>query len=87
MVVRAADVTRLIDRLDRLGLVRRDRSPHDGRAVLVSLTDEGAALLEVLDPHVHRAHRAQLGHLDEDELDTLNRLLTKARHRGERGPE
>ena len=34
-------VTRQIHRLERLGLVRRQASPHDGRGVLAGITDVG----------------------------------------------
>ena len=34
-------VTRQIHRLERLGLVRRQPSPHDGRGVLAGITDVG----------------------------------------------
>lgn len=36
-------VTRQIRRLERVGLVRREASPEDGRGVLASITDEGRA--------------------------------------------
>jgi DNA-binding MarR family transcriptional regulator len=50
----ASNGTRLCDRLQRLGLVERARSPMDGRAVNVLLTPAGRELLEDV-----RAHRRQ----------------------------
>lgn len=38
--------TRLVDRLEEYGLVRRETSPEDRRAVYVTLTDSGRALFE-----------------------------------------
>jgi DNA-binding MarR family transcriptional regulator len=38
----------LVDRLAHAGLIERKPSPIDGRSVLVSITDQGAALLEDL---------------------------------------
>ena len=35
--------SRLVTRLEGMGLVRREASPYDGRASLLSLTEEGAA--------------------------------------------
>ena len=38
--------TRLVDRLSEAGLVRREGSPEDRRAVYVALTDDGRAMFE-----------------------------------------
>ena len=43
LVAESGHPSRLITRLEGLGLVRREASPHDGRASLLSLTAEGAA--------------------------------------------
>jgi MarR family transcriptional regulator, lower aerobic nicotinate degradation pathway regulator len=40
-----SSVSGLVERAERRGLVTRARSPADGRAVLVSLTDDGRALV------------------------------------------
>lgn len=79
MVVRAADVTRLIDRLQAMGLVARRRDATDGRAVLITITPAGIELAGELDGAIHAAHRAQLGHLSPRELTDLNKLLWLAR--------
>lgn len=47
IVVSQATVTRIIDRLERDGLVKREKSSKDKRVVNVSLTDAGRAKLEV----------------------------------------
>lgn len=46
--VNPSNATRHCDRLQRLGLVDRRRSPHDGRAVEVSLTTAGKELLDTV---------------------------------------
>lgn len=46
IVVSQATVTRIIDRLERAGLVRREKSSKDKRVVNVCLTDEGRSKLE-----------------------------------------
>ena len=46
MVNRSPDVTRLIDRLARRGLVRRARARIDRRLSLTHITEKGVALLE-----------------------------------------
>ena len=39
-----SSLSRLVDRLEKRGLVERMPAPDDGRGVLLKLTDEGAAL-------------------------------------------
>lgn len=41
-----ATVTSILDRLERKGMLKRERSAHDKRKVLVSLTEEGGEALE-----------------------------------------
>jgi DNA-binding MarR family transcriptional regulator len=79
LVVRVPDVTRLVNRLIDAGLVTRATDPGDGRAVLIRITDAGMRVLEELDTPVLDMHRRQLGHLSDEELESLTRLLEKAR--------
>ncbi|MEM8758503.1 MAG: MarR family transcriptional regulator [Planctomycetota bacterium] len=79
LVVPAPDVTRLIARLEREGLLCRERSINDRRVVRVQLTETGRARLDEVDPRVIGLHRGQLGHLSGAELDRLSRLLEAAR--------
>ena len=46
LVTRDPDVTRLIDRLERRGLVTRNRSAADRRVVLVTLSEAGRTLVD-----------------------------------------
>lgn len=75
MIERDPDITRLIDRLEKRGLVRRARSRQDRRVVEVGITDKGLALVRGLDAHVQRMPRALLGHLGADRLGRLRSLL------------
>jgi DNA-binding MarR family transcriptional regulator len=79
MVSRMPDMTRLVDRLETAGLVRRCRTDEDRRVVLICVTAAGLALLGELDEPVRELHRRTLGHLTRRELAELNRLLVKAR--------
>ena len=76
----APDVTRLIERLRRSGLVSRRRLERDRRVVLIELTERGACTLRRLGPSLEHFHRERLEHMSEDELDLLAQLLRKARH-------
>src|ERR671922_1353100 len=44
--VRAPTMTRIVDRLQRDGLVTRERDPEDGRRVLVTATAKGLRVME-----------------------------------------
>jgi DNA-binding MarR family transcriptional regulator len=46
------DVTRLMDKLVQRGLVERSRSEEDRRMTIHTITDEGLALLDELDPKI-----------------------------------
>lgn len=80
MLTREPDMTRLIDRLEKLGFVRRNRCPEDRRVVLVVITQAGLELLERLDQPVMDLHRSQFGHVPRELLSQLNELLYLARH-------
>jgi DNA-binding MarR family transcriptional regulator len=72
-------ITGLIDRLEKLGLVTRERSATDRRVVFVAITGRALRLLGQLDGPVMELHKRLLGHLSGKELTQLNRLLEKAR--------
>ena len=79
LVTRVPDITRLVDRLEQGGLVKRERSTEDRRVVYVSVTAKGLALLADLDEPVRMLHREQLQHMPKKELGELSRLLVRAR--------
>jgi DNA-binding MarR family transcriptional regulator len=65
MIERAPDVTRLVDRLEKRGLVERDRSAADRRLSLTRITPAGLDLLARLAPRLaaletHLAERLSL---------------------------
>jgi DNA-binding MarR family transcriptional regulator len=75
MIARDPDITRLVDRLSRRGLVARGRGRLDRRVVEVAITDKGREVLKSLDPHVNRMPKAVLGHLGAGKLKQLGQLL------------
>jgi len=79
MVSPVPDATRLLDRLEASGLVRRERAPGDRRMVSTRITDEGLRVVAALDEPVQDLHRQCLGHMSEEELGTLIALLERAR--------
>jgi DNA-binding MarR family transcriptional regulator len=81
MITRDPDVTRLLDRLEKRGLISRCRETKDRRTVMARITPDGAKLLARLDEPVRAAHRKQLGHLGRERLRLLTELLRVARSR------
>lgn len=79
LVSRAPDITRMLDRLKDRGLIERERSEEDRRAVLVTISQQGLALLEEITQPLAECHEHQLGHLNSNDLKTLVRLLKKVR--------
>lgn len=70
-----AGMTRMLDRLERKGLLQRDGNPRDRRAIRVILTDDGTSLVPDL-PGVFDAAASRLvGDIDPTELQTLFRTL------------
>ena len=74
--INASNASRLCDRLQKLGLVTRDRSASDGRAIDVSLTDSGRGLLETVRAHRRSEVRRVLDEMVEADVDAAIRALT-----------
>jgi DNA-binding MarR family transcriptional regulator len=68
-------VTRLVDRLEREGLIVRDACEEDGRGLFAVLTPKGDELISGARPtHLAGVRERFLRHFDEDELRTLARF-------------
>ena len=70
--------TRVVDRMEEAGLVRRERPEHDRRTVLVVLTETGAETMQ----DARRYHRDGIErhfsqHLTDNEIKVLTRALEK----------
>jgi DNA-binding MarR family transcriptional regulator len=81
MINRDPDITRLLDRLERRGLVIRSREGRDRRVIIARITQEGLELLRGLDRPIEDFNRKLLGHLGEPQLRTLIKLLDIAREK------
>jgi DNA-binding MarR family transcriptional regulator len=79
LISRAPDITRLIDRLEERGLVRRNRPAGNRRMVEVAITPAGLALLRYIAVPLRACHSRQLGHMRPGELRQLVKLLRRAR--------
>ena len=79
MITRDPDITRLLDRLEKRGLIRRARDRQDRRVVTTRIVKEGLRILKELDRPLLAAHHRQLRHLPQRRLAELIRLLEEAR--------
>ncbi len=84
MINRDPDITRLLNRLQRRGLVARSRGREDRRVMRARITASGLALLKALDRPLEIFQRRLLGHLGEQRLQRLIQLLDAARGGAER---
>jgi DNA-binding MarR family transcriptional regulator len=79
MLAAVPGITGLIDRLEGMGLLARERSTEDRRVVFVAITPKGLDLLGKLDGPESALHKSLLGHMSPADLRQLIRLLEKAR--------
>jgi DNA-binding MarR family transcriptional regulator len=79
MITRDPDVTRLLDRMEKRGLIVRARETRDRRMVLARITPEGRKLVDRMDEPVRKIHHKQMGHLGKERLAALEELLAAAR--------
>lgn len=71
-------VTALINRLHRMGLVRRERQEKDRRQVWIYITPRGLQVLENVEERRNLLLAVYLSHVPEDERQQLLKLLQKA---------
>ena len=79
MITHDPDITRLLDRLEKRGLIVRGRECKDRRIITVRIAPEGLRILAELDGPIEEFHRRQLGHLGERRLRLLMETLEIAR--------
>jgi DNA-binding MarR family transcriptional regulator len=79
MIEQTPGVTRLLDRLEAKGYVRRERCRKDRRQHLCRLTPQGARLLDELDAPMLAAHAASLQGLAAADRQRLLAMLADIR--------
>ncbi len=78
-----AAMTRVLDRLESKGLVRRERSSADRRVVHVNLTDEGRAIAERVRGVLSEVLNVHLRGFSVEEWQLLTSLLQRVLANGE----
>ena len=79
MIEEGTTITRLVDKLEDAGLIRRERSEPDRRQVFCFVTGKGRHLLDGLDPEVDSADEAAMASLSSGQQESLIRLLDQVR--------
>ena len=75
MISHDPDITRLLDRMDKHGLITRERQTDDRRVVKARITAAGLVALKTLDGPVREMHKRQFQHMSATRLKTLSNLL------------
>lgn len=81
LVTAVPDVTRLLDRMEEMGLITRQRGEEDRRFVTTRLSKKGEDLVNRLDARVADVHAGLFAHVDRRSLKTLIGLLGDVRDR------
>ena len=83
LIESAPGMTRLLDRLEEKGMVRRERCKHDRRQVLCYIKDEGARLLAELEPIVDGLAKCSFERVPPEELEAFIETLEHIREQVE----
>jgi len=75
LLLSRSGITRLVDRLERQGLITRERCADDGRGYFAALTDAGRKKLAAARPdHLDGVRNHFLAKLDDAQVDELGRI-------------
>lgn len=75
LYVTASNMTGLVDRLEKKGLVSRVRKEGDRRVMLIVLTSSGLELSQVLPDPLESKLISGLGHMPVDKVKELNEAM------------
>ena len=77
LLITSGGLTDQLARLEKRGLIVRERNPHDGRSLIARLTPEGLELIEAAYRADMEAEEAMLAPLSASEREQLAGLLAK----------
>jgi DNA-binding MarR family transcriptional regulator len=78
LISKVPDVSRLLDRTEDLGLIRRERDADDRRHVTARITNKGLALLDRVAPDLQKVE-ARLARIAPKDLECLIAALDQVR--------
>lgn len=79
LVAPVADTTRLLDRLEKMGMVVRARNTDDRRVVTSKITPRGLAVLEKVAAPLRELEEGEVGRVTDARLRTLIGILDEIR--------
>jgi len=79
MIERTPGITRLLDRIEQQGWVRRERCQKDRRVVYAQITDSGRELLDAIEKALQHLTDATMPVFDEQETAHILQLLARLR--------
>lgn len=82
LVSSVPDVSRLLERMEEQGIVRRERDDQDRRHVTARITEVGRRLLETVTPELEEVERARFGRLSDSTLQAMITALARIRKTG-----
>jgi DNA-binding MarR family transcriptional regulator len=75
MLVNRADITSLIDRMEKAGLVERTAAPADRRCNIIKLTDHARQILDSIEPlYAKEVKRVMAGLSDKEQVKMMEAL-------------
>lgn len=77
ILISSGSMTYVIDKLEEKGLLNRNACPDDRRAIHVTLTDKGMDMMDKIIPKHQELIDSMFGSLNNDETETIVRLLKK----------
>lgn len=84
MGMEPTSLSRLLKTMEDKGVICREKSPTDGRSVIIKLTVYGKEMREISKGHVYQFNNEVRKHITEEELDlffkvttTINKLITE----------
>jgi MarR family transcriptional regulator, organic hydroperoxide resistance regulator len=79
MITHDPDITRLLNRLEDRGFVKRTRAKNDRRVICGKITPAGLKLLRAMDSPLEKRGREMLRHVGQEKLKDLIELLELVR--------
>jgi DNA-binding MarR family transcriptional regulator len=73
------DITRLLDRMETRGLIARERSTTDRRAIITCISRDGLTLVDSIDAPIRALTQSRMGKFDRDALAGLIAELERVR--------
>lgn len=79
-IAQRSNMSRVVDAMEKAGLVIREGKESDRRKRLIFMTDRGRALLDAVFADIMGYYRRFLAGMDDQECDEFVRLLKKVKH-------